>query len=219
MATSRLLLVLLSLSTLCPAQKQASKGALGAAEDLRACVSALGSDPQLGPQIVALREISESYVKSLAPKPGSAPPTAPAEYVASAVALVDLCQPLLMSFAPGSPFAGTAKSSLETLFMDLSAKASDAQNTGGARLVPVSVQAVENGKPVDGWTIYSQWLPDATAKPSAFGSPTPRATRNLPPGAYSFHAEKVVDGKKISSGEGKVAIGGPPTAYVSIRLP
>ena len=212
-----------------PAEKKAAPPAAAAssaaalAEELRGCVLAVVTSPEVdrkfAPALALLRDNAEALAENLKSR-SNGPLKAPPEYLASLRAEIEICRPMLMTLTVNSPFANSdGRARLDALSRDLGAKAIDARNNASARLVPVEVLTRHRALPDNGWTITYQWLPGSAKQSKTFPAPTPGAKTSLPPGYYSFRAEKTVAGKQTTVEGGSGALGGIPAPVISINIP
>ena len=215
----RLLLVLTLASAAFP-QKPPASGVAAVMDDLRSCAVGLSAglpadkkSQELGEEI---RANAPALADGLRGKAGI-----PAEYISRLNDLVGICRPLLMSFAPGSPFAATKSNvtTIESFARDITLKANDIESNRTGRIVPIEARTFKAGQPDNGWTVYYQWVPASPGKDMPLAAPTPAATGAVVPGLYSFRAEKTVNGRKVISQPKVMPIGGYPKVQIAITVP
>ncbi len=215
----RLLLALTLGSSAYPVKPAADEVA-AVMDDLRSCAvglsAGLPADKKSQDLAEEIRANAPALAEGLRGKAGI-----PAEYIARLNDLVGICRPMLMSFAPGSPFAATKDNvaTIESFARDITLKASDVASNRTGRIVPIEVRTFKAGQLDSGWTVYYQWAPAAPGKDVVLAAPTPAATGAVVPGLYSFRAEKTVNGRKVTSQVKLMPIGGYLKVQVAITVP
>jgi len=128
------------------------------------------------------------------PKTGGAPtleppkpPPPPADYLETLDRDVSVCQ------------AGSAlkdeeqrRAVLDSVRKDIAVKAEDCRRFGMGRRVPVTVKTVRGNQVEHGWQVFYKWSCAGPLQPSEVRAPnlTSPANMEIPPGVYSFRAEK-----------------------------
>ena len=81
---------------------------------------------------------------------------------------------------------------LNTVRKDIEIKAADCRKFGMSRKVPVVISTVRGDKVESGWQVFYKWSCASLLQPQEVRVPrlTSPANVELPPGVYSFRAEK-----------------------------
>jgi len=155
-------------------------------------------------------------------KPGSAPtletpkpPPPPADYLESLDRDVRMC-------SAGAELQDEAqrRAVLDSVRMDIAAKAEDCRRFGMGRRVPVSVTTVRGNQVENGWQVFYKWSCACPLQPEEIRVPnlTSPANVELPPGVYSFRAEKrSAAGQVETVAPVTITVGSSPT--VPLELP
>ncbi len=127
-------------------------------------------------------------------KPGSAPtlqppkpPPPPEAYLADLERDLGACQA-----AMGLADEAQRQAVLESVRKDIAAKSEDCLRFGMGRLVPVSIKTVRGNEIENGWQVFYRWACAGPLQPDEVRVPnlTSPARVELPPGVYSFRAQK-----------------------------
>src|SRR5215469_8230962 len=115
------------------------------------------------------------------------PPPAPADYLDSLDRDVKAC-----TAGSGLPDEEQRRAVLDSVRKDIAAKADDCLRFGMGRRVPVSIRTVRGNQTENGWQVFYKWACAGPLQPEEIRVPnlTSPANINLPPGVYSFRAEK-----------------------------
>ena len=107
------------------------------------------------------------------------------------------------------------RAELAALARDVVVKATDAEGSRSARLITVIVHAAKAGKPEAGWTVFYDWVPG----PKGQSRVLPDGSGPLAPGLYSFHAEKMIAGRKVLSEIKEIPLAGYPKITILLNVP
>ena len=109
---------------------------------------------------------------------------------------------------------------LDSVRMDIAAKAEDCRWFGMGRRVPVSIRTVRGNQVENGWQVFYKWSCAGPLQPQEIRVPnlTSPANVELPPGVYSFRAEKrSAEGQVETVAPVTITVGSSPT--VPLELP
>ena len=109
---------------------------------------------------------------------------------------------------------------LDSVRMDIAAKAEDCRRFGMGRRVPVSIRTVRGNQVENGWQVFYKWSCAGPLQPQEIRVPnlTSPANVELPPGVYSFRAEKrSAAGQVETVAPVTITVGSSPT--VPLELP
>src|SRR5262249_29214057 len=104
---------------------------------------------------------------------------------------------------------------------DIAIKAADCHRFGMGRVVAVRVTTLRGAQAENGWTVYYRWICSSAFQPDEMRAAklTSPASLQLPPGEYSFRAERRTPGAKPeSAGPAKILVGGAPSADVELPI-
>jgi len=115
------------------------------------------------------------------------PPPPPADYLESLDRDVKAC-----TAGAGLADEERRRAVLDSVRMDIAAKAEDCRRFGMGRRVPVSITTVRGNQVENGWQVFYRWSCAGPLQPEEIRVPnlTSPANVELPPGVYSFRAEK-----------------------------
>ncbi len=128
------------------------------------------------------------------PKAGSAPtldtpkpPPPPSDYLESLARDAQVC-----AAASSLQDEVQRRAVMDSVRKDIAAKAEDCRRFGMGRRVPVSVKTVRGTQIENGWQVFYRWSCAGPLQPQEIRVPnlTSPANVELPPGVYSFRAEK-----------------------------
>lgn len=155
-------------------------------------------------------------------QPGSAPTLNPprpappaADYMESLGRDLKACQS-----ASALPDEEQRSAVLDSVRKDIAVKAEDCRRFGMSRTVPVIITTVRGNQIENGWQIFYRWSCAGPLQPEEVRVPnlTSPAKVDLPPGMYSFRAEKKnAAGQLETLPPVTVAVGSSPT--VPLELP
>ena len=154
-------------------------------------------------------------------KPGSAPtlttpkPSPPAaDYMDSLERDVKVCA------AAATLQEEQRREVLDSVRRDIAAKANDCLRFGMSRRVPVTIRTVRGNQAENGWQVFYKWSCAGPLQPEEVRVPnlTSPANVDLPPGVYSFRAEKKKAGGQVET-VAPVTITVGSSAAVPIELP
>lgn len=109
---------------------------------------------------------------------------------------------------------------LDSVRKDIAVKADDCRRFGMSRKVPVAVTTVRGNQPENGWQVFYRWSCAGPLQPDEVRVPnlTSPANVELPPGVYSFRAEKKnAAGQLETLTPVTISVGSSPT--VPLELP
>ncbi len=109
---------------------------------------------------------------------------------------------------------------LDSVRKDIAAKAEDCRRYGMGRRVPVRIKTVRGGQTENGWQVFYKWSCAGPLQPEEVRVPnlTSPASIDLPPGVYSFRAErKNAAGQVETVAPVTITVGSSPT--VPLELP
>lgn len=156
------------------------------------------------------------------PKAGGAPtleppkpPPPPPDYEESLDRDAKVC-----AAASSLPDEGQRRAVLDSVRRDIAAKAEDCRRFGMGRRVPVNIRTVRGNQTENGWQVFYRWSCAGPLQPEELRVPnlTSPANVELPPGVYSFRAEKKnAAGQMETVDPVTITVGSSPT--VPIELP
>ena len=201
------------------AQQRPEGGVAAAADNLRSCALAVAGGMPRDQKSQALAGEIQANATGLADGLRGNP-AVPAEYLANLNELVGICRSMLMSLTPDAPLGGGRSSgNMEAVARDIAVKSGDVSGQRTGRLIPIEARTFKAGQPDNGWIVYYQWMPASPGKDIKLAAPTPGATGSVAPGIYSFHAEKIVGGRKVVSQAKIMPVGGYPKVQIAITVP
>jgi hypothetical protein len=109
---------------------------------------------------------------------------------------------------------------LDSVRKDIAAKAEDCRRFGMGRRVPVTIKTVRGNQAENGWQVFYKWSCAGPLQPEEVRVPnlTSPANVDLPPGVYSFRAEKKNAAGHVETVPAvTVTVGSSPT--VPLELP
>jgi hypothetical protein len=111
---------------------------------------------------------------------------------------------------------------LSTIRKDIEIKAADCRKFGMSRKVPVVISTVRGDKVESGWQVFYQWSCASLLEPLEIRVPqlTSPANVDLPPGAYSFRAEKKnAEGQVETVGPTEIEVGSAQWIPLELAIP
>ena len=210
----------LALATLSvPAFAQAKAAPAPALAPTRAALAAI--EACLGPGDEALEQLRQGLVwgwnntRHEPPKPGHAITPPPAKYLKSLQDDAKAC-----AFAAKMQDAAARKKVLLSVQNDLVLKAADCHKFGMGRVVAVKVSTLRAAKPESGWAVYYKWIcasfPTEEIRTPQLSSP---AVVQLPPGEYTFRADRFAGGARLEKARpAKIIIGGLAETVVELAI-
>jgi hypothetical protein len=144
--------------------------------------------------------------------PSPSPP--PPEYMESLDRDVKVCA------AAASLEETQRRAVLDAVRKDIAVKSEDCMRFGMGRRVPVSVKTVRGGQTENGWQVFYRWSCASPLQPEEMRVPklTSPADVELPPGVYTFRAERRNAAGKVETVDPvTITVGSSPT--VPIELP
>jgi hypothetical protein len=155
-------------------------------------------------------------------KPGTAPtlnppkpPPPPVDYMESLDRDAKAC-----TAASALPDEEQRRAVLDSVRRDVAAKAEDCRRFGMGRRVPVSIRTVRGDQAENGWQVFYKWSCAGPLQPEEIRVPnlTSPASVELPPGVYSFRAEKRNPAGQVETvAPVTITVGSSPT--VPLELP
>lgn len=127
-------------------------------------------------------------------KPGSTPtletpkpPPPPPDYMQSLDRDLNVCEA-----ASGLADEEQRRAVLDSVRKDIAVKAEDCRRFGMGRKVPVSIRTVRGNQAENGWQVFYRWSCAGPLQPEEIRVPnlTSPAQVELPPGVYSFRAQR-----------------------------
>jgi hypothetical protein len=109
---------------------------------------------------------------------------------------------------------------LDSVRRDIAAKSADCLRFGMGRRVPVSIKTVRGSQIEHGWQVFYKWSCAGPLQPEEMRVPnlTSPANVELPPGVYSFRAEKKNSAGQVETVDPvTISVGSSPT--VPLELP
>lgn len=155
-------------------------------------------------------------------KPGSAPTLQPPkpvpppdDYLADLDRDVSVCQAAL-----GLADETQRRAVLESVRSDIAVKSEDCMRFGMGRRVPVTIKTVRGNQTENGWQVFYRWACAGPLQPEEVRVPnlTSPANVELPPGVYSFRAERRNSAGQLETVDPvTITVGSSPT--VPLELP
>lgn len=155
-------------------------------------------------------------------KPGTAPtleppkpPPPPPDYSADLDRDVSTCEAASTLANPDQK-----RAVLESVRNDVAVKAEDCRRFGMGRRVPVNITTVRRNQAENGWQVFYRWACAGPLQPAEIRVPnlTSPAHVELPPGVYTFRAEKkTAAGNTETVDPVTITVGSSPT--VPLELP
>jgi hypothetical protein len=111
---------------------------------------------------------------------------------------------------------------MDAIRKDIAIKADDCFKFGMSRKVPVVITTVRGNKVESGWEVFYKWSCACPLQPKEIRAPnlTSPANVELPPGMYSFRAEKKdPDGKVETIAPVEIAVGSAQWVPLELAVP
>jgi hypothetical protein len=124
--------------------------------------------------------------------------------------------------ASGAKDQAIRRAVLQAVSNDIAVKASDCQQFGMGRSVPVQVVTLRGKDPDNGWEVYYRWLCSSALHVEERRIPklTSPATVELPPGEYAFRAQKrAANGELTKTDPVNITVGLRQTVECQLPVP
>jgi len=176
----------------------------------------------LGTEDSALKDLRQGLVwgwnnkSHTPPPPGHAIPPPPAEYLESLDRDLKAC-----SAAMQLNDRAQQQAVLAAVHKDIALKAADCHRFGMGRNVDVKVSTLRGAAAENGWTVYYRWICSSAFQPDEMRAArlTSPAWLQIPPGEYSFRAERKASGARVeSAGPARIVVGGAPSTDIELPI-
>jgi len=110
---------------------------------------------------------------------------------------------------------------LDSVRKDIAAKSLDCMRFGMGRRVPVSIKTVRGDKIENGWQVFYKWSCAGPLQPEEVrvANLTSPATVELPPGVYSFRAQRKSPAGQVETVDAvTITVGSSPTGPIELPI-